>query len=132
MARPGTRGTAPARLATRGRTVTRARAGPRVITGFGRRAMLASDRRADFLADFLTDLFGVFVAADFAFAAFLTRDLAADFLPAALVAFLRDAFVLVFLASFLAPRFAVDLVFLRLGLATIRAAVSALRIERAI
>ena len=132
MTMPGTRGTAARRLATRGRTVTRARAGPRVTTGFGRRTVPASDRRADFLAGFATADFGfaVFSFAVFGFfAAFFARDLAAGLLPAALVAFLRAALAPVLLAAFFAPRFAVDFVFLRLGRVTIRTAVSTLRTE---
>src|SRR3954447_17521042 len=102
MARPGMRGAAAARLGTRGRTVTRPRAGPRMMA-LGRRAVPASNRRDGSLADF--NVFGGFVAAGFGFGAFLIRDLAADFGPAASAAFLRaaffpTAFAPVFLAGF--------------------------------
>src|SRR3979490_1172232 len=111
MTTPGTRGTAAARFATRNRTVTRARAGPRVTAALERRAALVSERRADFLT-------GLAVAfrETLALAAVFARDLpaaalAAGFLPAT---FLATAFLAIFLTGFFRLFFAAAFVFLRL------------------
>src|SRR6188768_2062681 len=121
MAMPGTRGTAGAGFAVRGRALTRPRAGPRLATDLARRPETLSNARRRSVARFpLVVAFGADVRRR---AVFLAR----VFATLRAFAFLAAVFFADFRAAFFAAFF-----FFFLGLVLIRIAVSLRRAERAI
>src|SRR4051794_41060128 len=128
MITPGTRGAAASGFPTRGRAVTRPRAGPRCAIDFGRRPDTPSSASLRRAARFRC-LFGAVLA----LARFATGR--ADFAPRAFDGLLADFFLPApFPAAdfFLAAFFALAFFLFFLGLVVIRVAVSRRRAERAI